>query len=205
MGLRSAFLALAAVFTAASSSGQSLVTNGDFAADLSSWYSFGVLNGSTDWSSVDLSADPASGSALVANTWDELQPGSGTGIEQTLQLTGNSTYLFRAMILIPTGQTTARLTGGIIYLYGLTVDGHCENYLDWWFQLPSVTVEGAWSSTGVLVHAPPAAACARLGVGSWRYDVGPPLTVHYDAVELIPLLFADDFEFGTLQFWQSSQ
>jgi len=85
-----------ALLAASPLAGQNVITNGEFATDLSSW---SVLVGSGVWDPLDRNGSPASGSALLT------APDSFALLRQTcLPVVPGATYDFGATIYLPSGQ-----------------------------------------------------------------------------------------------------
>lgn len=86
-------------------SAQNLVVNGGFNVDASGWSSFGSstpADGSRAWGTDDVTANPASGSALLTVS----TASAVIGLKQCLAVTAGATYDAYARIKFPTGQTT---------------------------------------------------------------------------------------------------
>jgi hypothetical protein len=121
------FLAGAAASIAHAAIAQNLLANGDFDSDLSGWNAPEVT---PTWSSFDVDASTASGSAWFANT----QAGAGVRqvvIAQCIPITQTGAYIFGGAAYTPTGQAS---TGYLVGSY--LVDVHHAD------------CSGGWSAVG---------------------------------------------------------
>lgn len=192
-------LFLAAVFVTQFASGQVVVSNPGFDADVIGWNAF--AEASIVWSPLDALASPSSGSGLVTN----MSPTAldATGARQCLEgVTGLADYLISANVLVPGGQSETGYTYLVVQWYdGLSCAGANLGFsLSPGVLNPTVDV---WYRDWGTVEAPSAAQSARLLLMVLKHqDIGT-LDAHYDNVEFIEIIFVDGFESGDTTAWSS--
>lgn len=192
-------LFLAAVFVTQFASGQVVVSNPGFDADVIGWNAF--AEASIVWSPLDALASPSSGSGLVTNMSTTAL--DATGARQCLEgVTGLADYLISANVLVPGGQSETGYTYLVVQWYdGLSCAGANLGFsLSPGVLNPTVDV---WYRDWGTVEAPSAAQSARLLLMVLKHqDIGT-LDAHYDNVGFIEIIFVDGFESGDTTAWSS--
>ena len=175
---------------------QNLVTNGQFASDLSGWQ---FPDATPTWAAYDVAGSASSGSAYFVNT----QAASGVTLsvlEQCIPVTQTGAYVFGVSAFTPTGQASAgALLGNYsVDLHHVDCSGGCSTLGG--FEIPGLGAWAAYATTTsfnppLLVQSlnPDASIAVELLVQ--KTPAGGSFGGYFDAVYLIrDTLFMSGFE-----------
>jgi len=206
--LRTTSLLILLALSPCASRAQDALENGSFDTEVPPWFDFsGGTNGTVEWGPFDVDARPDSGSLLVTNTSTNLGE-TGEGVTQLAPIAGGRPFLLRIHTYVPAGgPSVAYATAELQFwrslqagcegsLFNLTVQhfGNTSNALD------------SWETRSVVSIAPAAATCALVHLETYRETAQTdlPFRAYFDEIELLAMLFVDDFESGSLQAWTTS-
>ena len=176
-----------------------LLTNTRFDTDVSGWP---AGNKSTvEWDPLDFEASPSSGSALVTNVSDT--SGDSVGPRQcAVGIAGDVTYEVGAEVYIPGAQSETGWADLLVQWYS---DAGCTTQisLESTSRVLSSTADTWLPVSGWLV-APAGSQSAYVRLSVRKQQATGSLAAHFDNVVFAPLIFADDFETGTICLWSTS-
>lgn len=165
---------------------QNLVLNGSFDSSLVSWTNFSDSTSTIEWSQLDASNNPASGSMLVTNLTTNPQA-TGAGVLQGIPVVGNTTYTLQLKALAPVGQqTTAQVTAEIQFRTGFLGPIPCSNYLGVQGWLPDIPTTGRWETSSLTIKSPPGAECALVILETYKDQQSGSFRAFFDEVILAP-------------------
>jgi hypothetical protein len=205
---RLAFGACLLVAAAAHAFDDGLLTNGDFVATTNPWQHTNPTTGQLDYSTLDATGEPGSGSALITN----FAAVDSAGDDAFLCVGGivpGATYAFGGQILIETGVRTgyATLHGGFHAVANCSDSASGGNTTS---TLSSAFPDVFYPRRGPDLVAPAGAVAFKLYLHTLKHDAGGSLLVHFDDVYLCPVdgtcgIFDDGFESGDHDAWSSDQ
>lgn len=177
-----------------------LLTNTRFDTDVSGWP---AGNKSTvEWDPLDFTASPSSGSALVTNLSDT--SGDSTGPRQcAVGIAGNIVYEVGAEVYIPGAQSE---TGWVDLLVQWYSDAACKTQIS--FESTSrvlTSTPDTWLPVRGWLVAPTGSQSANVRLSVRKQQDTGSLAAHFDNVVFAPVIFADDFESGTICRWPAFQ
>ena len=189
---------------------QSLVVNGEFDLDVSTWELVGSPGSELVWNTLDHdSCGDASGSAEFVN--DAATPDTGNYIMSCVPgITPGAAYSFEAFLRFPDGQAATGSASTLLQWYDSALDCDGSFVANSPGGTPSVTTAtpAVWLRSGAdAVVAPAGAHSARARVTLFKATAGEPLMVRIDGFHVVEgggILLFDGFESGSTCRWTSA-
>lgn len=174
---------LASLLAAVPAASQNLLTNGDFATDLSGWETPPLLP--QEWSPRDAGGSSSSGSAKITTTRGQ---GTGDDIFQCVPVTGATSYTARARALVEPQSEPGEAFLNLNFYSG---EGCADpDFLSGAGALDSTSpqLRDAWDTLETSVVAPASARSARYSLSAHKQTgamVGTPFVVFVDDAFLV--------------------
>lgn len=197
---RASVLVLAAFLAASTSWGQNLLSNPDFDVDVLGWLPFADVT--IEWDSLDVDADPGSGSGLVTN--QHPSAGDASGARRCVDgITAGSQYQVVANLQIPGAQSETGKANVMIQWYE---QAGCTSGFITFDSTPWVTdsTSDVWVSQSLIFESPSAAQSARFFLQVFKNEADGSFQVHYDHLLFEELIFGNGFETGDTLQWSAT-
>jgi len=184
---------LAATILPCSARAQNLILNPDFDGNTDQW---GTLSPSDSYSSFDFQNSADSGSVYYEN---EGAGNSGMPLAwQSVTISGSENMYRYSAMFYPASTSTAPGHGEVT-LYWYADSGCSSDFLEA-ATGAFVSATESWGKSGGIAVKPAGAVCVKFYTINQRNDSGT-FNLYVDHCSLVPMLFGDDFEDGTLDRW----
>lgn len=178
---------------------QELVVNGTFDNNVDDWDLQNMTFGSIEHDPLDADGNPASGSALITNSFIDPDMNLPT-IQCIYPLPADRDYVYGGTMRVADGTVTEGHSSIQIWFWD---DPNCSAGHGGSTVTPPVFTNNiGWTSVRKTATAPPTYVAARLTLWNVKVDSGGDLSFHYDNVFLrTASIFADGFESGDTGQW----